>query len=629
MELLSMVVFKENAEEVIAHLLKLGVFHPVDIRNIEAGLSDLSAFQMEKEHSDWEALEINLREILRKLKLTAYPTAIKETETSNCEQLKELLSGIDEKITPLADRRDDLIEELKTKESIFSQIKEYFPIPLKKGSFYTFLEIALGKIEEKNIPALERSLKEIPHLAYPFNRSDSGKVITLVIGLRRDRVLIDRVLRDMGWEKLEYPEHMQDLSVDVEAQLKAQIAECKRKIEEVGRQIKSLAEGLKEKLAAVISLIHLKKSLLEAKRFSCVTEKTVLLSGWVPREEKEKVTEEVKRIAQVFYIEGKSPQELGIPKDEVPVRLKHNPFFKPFELLVDSYGLPRYGTVDPTIFVAISFLLMFGAMFGDVGHGLVLLISSLFLRRSKKENVKKASVLIGYCGLSSVVFGALFGSFFGLEFPSLWFKPMDNIIEIFRLSIFFGMGMISLGILLNIINALRDRDYIRAIFDKAGLIVGIIYWLAIAVVSKYLAAKIAPSRLYINLIAIGFILIFLRPVIELVLHKKKENIFMSLMESMVEILEIFMGYLSNTVSFMRIAAYAITHFSLFLAIFELSRVLKGAGFLVLIAGNILIILLEGLVSSIQSIRLNYYEFFSKFFITGRQAYKPLTAEIKD
>jgi V/A-type H+-transporting ATPase subunit I len=169
----------------------------------------------------------------------------------------------------------------------------------------------------------------------------------------------------------------------------------------------------------------------------------------------------------------------------------------------------------------------------------------------------------------------------------------------------------------------------KAIFDKAGLIAGVSYWLAIAVVSKYLAAKAPVSPIYVSIIALGLLLLFLKPVIEFIFRRKKENLLMSLMESTIEVFEIFMGYLSNTVSFMRIAAYSITHASLFLAIFELSRALKGAGFIIIILGNIMIILLEGLVASIQSIRLNYYEFFSKFFIAGKQTFKPLTTAIKE
>jgi len=618
-----MVVLKAKSEEVISGLLALGMFHPVDIRHVEDELAALSVFQVEKEYAQWEAVQINVREIARTLRLTPQPNAPLAIQTDTFETVQARLDQVQAKITPLVEQRDGLIEELKTKESMFSQIKEYFPIPVKRGSFYTFLETSVGKIEEKNIPALERSLKDVPHLFYPFNKDAHGKIIVLVIGLRRDRVFLDKVLRDFAWEKVEYPPEFSELPSDVDAKMRAQILDYKERIRKVDLQMQGLARESRATLSQVHSLTCLKKSLLEAKRYSCITEKTVLLAGWVPLEEKAAVIAAIRKIDPSFYVENRRPEEVNIPKDEIPVRLKHNPLLKPFEPLVEAYGLPRYGTVDPTIFVAISFLAMFGAMFGDLGHGLVLVLASFFLNRSAKEGVKRASVILLYCGVSSAIFGTLYGCVFGLEFPSVWIKPMENIMELFRLSIFFGMGFLTLGILINIINALRDRDYLKAVFDKAGLIVGIIYWLAIGGVTKYLVSRAPASPAVIKLIAAGVVLLFLKPVIESFFHKSKENIAMLFMENTVEILEIFVGYLSNTVSFMRIAAYAITHTSLFLAIFELSRALKDAGFIVIILGNIMIILLEGLVSSIQAIRLNYYEFFSKFFVTGKYSFRPL------
>jgi Archaeal/vacuolar-type H+-ATPase subunit I len=310
------------------------------------------------------------------------------------------------------------------------------------------------------------------------------------------------------------------------------------------------------------------------------------------------------------------------------VKFKHSAVFKPFEFLIDTYGIPRYGTIDPTIFVAISFLVMFGAMFGDMGHGLVLALGSVFLKMSKNEKARQASALLLYCGISSIVFGLLYGSFFGIEFRSLWIKPMENIMEIFKVSVMFGIGFISIGILINIINALRDKDYLKVLFDKAGLIGGIIYWSAIGLFTKISIAKTQGLNIYLIIISIGVILLFLKPFIEAIFKKEKRNLFIGLMESSIDVLEVGMSYLANTVSFIRIAAFSLAHAGLFIAIFELSRIVNDAGgavlsFLVVILGNMLIIFLEGLVVTIQSLRLNYYEFFSKFFMLGKQVYKPV------
>ncbi|MFA5085113.1 MAG: V-type ATPase 116kDa subunit family protein, partial [Candidatus Omnitrophota bacterium] len=495
------------------------------------------------------------------------------------------------------------------------------------SSSYSFLKVEVGSLEEKNMPLLNRSLKDIPHIVYPFKKEGSRSAL-LFIGLRRDRELLDKVLRDLGWIKLDQEQEPQDLSREVVKKIKDEIDVCKKDIEVVAVNLRKLKDELLEGLSDIETYVTVKKSLLEAKKYSCITEKTALISGWVPGSEKEKIIDEVKRFDPSSCIEERMAEDLNIPKDEIPVKLRNTRIFRPFELLIDAYGIPRYGTIDPTIFVAISFLIMFGAMFGDLGHGLVLSAVSLFLWKSKKEKVKQAGTLIFYCGISSELFGILYGSFFGYEFPSLWIKPMHSIIEIFKISILFGIVMITGGIFLNVVNAFKDRDYIKAFFDKSGLIAGVIYWTGIALVSKMLVSRTAFQPVYVIIFLACAGLLFLKPLVELIVKKKREPVFTAFMESTIDILEIVMGYLANTVSFIRIAAFALAHTGLFLSIFELSRIMKGVGgtaasLIIIVFGNILIILLEGLVVSIQSLRLNYYEFFSKFFMSGKRFYKPL------
>jgi V/A-type H+/Na+-transporting ATPase subunit I len=301
-------------------------------------------------------------------------------------------------------------------------------------------------------------------------------------------------------------------------------------------------------------------------------------------------------------------------------------------MLIEAYGIPRYGTIDPTIFVAISFLIMFGAMFGDIGHGAVLVLVSFLLgRKAASKELRHIKALLLYCGSSAVAFGILYGSFFGIEFKSLWIKPIENIMEVFKISVYLGITMISLGIVINVINGLRDRDYKKVLFDKAGLIGGVIYWAGIGVVSKILVSDSRIPSYYFLLILSGVLILFFYPLVDCIMKKKYSHLMESFMESLVGILEVFMGYMANTVSFIRVAAFALAHTGLFIAIFDLAKIVhsdSGAGnamsWTVLIIGNIVSIGLEGLVVTIQSVRLNYYEFFSKFFMAGKSVYKPLS-----
>jgi V/A-type H+-transporting ATPase subunit I len=540
------------------------------------------------------------------------------------------LDKIDSQISPVLAKKEEAEQALGTNQAILSQLKDYLNFPVKSNSVYTFLEVSTGRIQEKNLLVLEKSLKDIPHVVYPFQK-EGANVLTLVIALRRDRALLEKVLNDVSWQEIEYTKESAYLSRQAQDDLNLKNVQYRYNIKEAQDKIKQLAQIHQQELTRVNSFITLKNSILEARRYSCYTDKTILFSGWIPGRDKEKVISEIKNVADVSYVETKKAEQTEVDKEDIPVRLEHNPLVKPFELLIEAYGLPRYGTIDPTIFVAFSFLLMFGGMFGDLGHGLLLVAASLFMLRSKKEKVRQAGALIRYCGASSALFGFLYGSVFGFEFPAVWMKPMGNLAGIFRLSITLGVIMISLGVIINVVNSLRDKNYLKALFDKAGLIGGIVYWSAIALFSKMFLAKAQIPAVYSYLILGGLAVLFLYPLVEFFVKKKDESIFESFMESMVNILEIVMGYLANTVSFIRVGAFALAHAGLFVAIFQLSKIVKAAGgdlgaWVVIILGNILVICLEGLVVSIQSLRLNYYEFFSKFFLSGKYVYKPLTNE---
>lgn len=632
MELLSVVVLKDNIEKVTSHLLELGIFQPVDIQKIEAELKPVLPLGIDKENAELAAFEVKLKEISRKLNLSIVPSKVIEDLSS--DKIKEIFKDIEEKVSGINSQREELLGKLKNTESTFSQIRDYFIFPIKRNSYYSFLYVNIGEIEAKNLPALERSLKEVKCLIYPF-RIHKNKVSILLIGLKKDRVYFEKTLRDSLWATIELPQEVEGLSKDVEGKLKSEIENYKTEITKLNLQISEVAKKFFPDLSKVSALISLKKSLLEAKKYSYITDRTAILSGWVLHEEKDRVTGEIKKISGVCYVGKKRAEDLNVAKEDIPVLLKNNAIFKPFELLINSYGIPRYGSVDPTVFVAITFLFMFGAMFGDLGQGLCLSLTGLLLRKSKSATVKQAASLLIYCGLSAAMFGIFYGTLFGFEeiIKPLLVRPMEDINKVFGASILFGIGVITLGVILNTINAFRDKDYIKAILDKTGLITGVIYWLAIAYVTKLFAAKTNISPIYLIVIAAGLFLVFLKPIIEVISgHKKeKEAFFVIFMEGMVDILEIAMGYLANTVSFIRIAAFALAHAGLFLAIFELSHALKSmAGgslsILIIILGNILVVLLEGMVVSIQSLRLNYYEFFSKFFMMGKQVYKPLTIE---
>jgi V/A-type H+-transporting ATPase subunit I len=292
--------------------------------------------------------------------------------------------------------------------------------------------------------------------------------------------------------------------------------------------------------------------------------------------------------------------------------------------------------VDPTIFVGITFLLMFGMMFGDVGHGLVLLAGGVALA-AKSRRFGDAGKLVAYCGIASVLFGILYGSLFGLEgvLPPVWVTPLEGVTDLFKAAIGFGVVVVSLGIVLNIVNGVKTHSFPEGFFDQSGPLVGIAYWAGVGIAIKFMTSSDRASypMIFLGFFLIPLVLLFMKgPILRLLGRSKEvfpEGVTTYVMSGIIEIMEILIGYLANTMSFIRVAAFGLAHAGLFVAVFSLAEVVatKPGGmvlsWLVLIGGNALIILLEGLVVTIQALRLEYYEFFGKFFKGDGVKYDPV------
>jgi len=372
--------------------------------------------------------------------------------------------------------------------------------------------------------------------------------------------------------------------------------------------------------------------------------------------ELEKLTEG--RIAVRSY----NPEEVERVKDgreKVPVSLDHGAFVKGFENVVFSYGSPLYGTIDPTPLVAIFFTVLFGIMFGDLGQGFVLLLLGLLTgKRGSRllSGFRKFSVPLIAVGISSMVMGFLTGGVFCnediLAGPTravtafITGRPSDRILTIMplpekggsvtKLFYFFGftigMGTLlnSAGLIVNVINQFFLKKYEKALFAKTGIAGLLLFWYAIFIAVRFVAALIKPALYTFSFrwydaagLVVPLTAIFFGSAIWRLFSGEKpifpEGLTVFIMEGFVEVLETVSTNVSNTVSFLRVGAFALSHAVLAYIVFrfseEVSTIPAGTAIsvLIMVFGNLIIIVLEGLIVAIQVVRLQYYEFFSKFF----------------
>ena len=366
--------------------------------------------------------------------------------------------------------------------------------------------------------------------------------------------------------------------------------------------------------------------------------------------EKERIEPKSHKIGKLEEIKKESDLEQGELEQEInqdnikaetPTIMKNPWFIRPFELITKMYGIPSYSEIDPTPFLAFTFPFIFGLMFGDIGHGLILIVSGILGGIIfRKKTLGKFSWIVFYCGIGATLGGFLYGEFFGNESifgiplqpiliyvpflgPVNIYDPLQNIQTVFMFALFIGVVHINLGWSLEFINYVRQSKKYLAITNslmKIILLTGGTY-----LIFHYgINLRVWLSFPYPILLVIlpGILLIVLKPLGKIfrISYLKKESYGSLMGEGTVETFETALSILSNVASYIRLLALALAHIALMISIQALTGLIQGEGLLFdilritgLIFGNLLVILLEGILVFINTIRLHFYEFFFKFY----------------
>ena len=568
----------------------------------------------------------------------------RDTAARLLKAYNELSDEIEEKNKELAKCSDAYKEALA-----FANLKVSF----SEIDNLSFLSLRVGKIDA----ALFDQMKEELGVRAVVVALGEDKTHVLVAASKKNSAEVDVELKKQGFVALEVPKDFEGVPQDVLDGL----ANQKKKVEDEAAELETtranFAETHKAQIHGLIKSFAIGVQIEDVVRNLESTELVYRITGWVPASECETYMKELDNITESrIAFREYSPFEVPAVvsgKEQVPVKLKHGKFVKSFERMIFSYGSPVYGTIDPTPFVAIFFTLLFGIMFGDLGQGLVFVLLGILmsLKVIKVGGWNKFAPIFTAIGISSSLMGLLTGEFFSNEtllepfaewVTGLFGKPHAPILTmmpssdpksiiamfgVFGVAVGIGFVINTIGLILNIINNISRRRFDEAFFGKNGLAGAVFFWYVIALVIRIVVFK--HSIAVYDWIILGvslFLAAFAEPFENLVAGRKPllENGFGTyLISGVVELIEVISGYLSNTVSFVRVGAFALSHAVLDFLILTLTNMCGGEGsvfgILILIVGNAIIILLEGMIVAIQVIRLQYYEFFSKFFHeTGRE-----------
>lgn len=467
-------------------------------------------------------------------------------------------------------------------------------------------------------PVIVRSVKE-----------GNGQVWCLVFTFPGYEVNVRKLLDSVYFK--EYPVVPAEIEDSVEG-LRAQIEKTQRAVDALKGASRRLLDSQRGYYEELYSKVYTMQRVYDLCAGRGEISGLFILSGWIPEDTFEQVRGRIMALAPKSYM---MVEELKSRGDAiwVPTLLRNSRLVRAFQDIVGLYSLPSYGEIDPSFAVAITFCLFFGFMFGDVGHGLMLMAGAWFLKRRKVMR-RSISTVLYYAGGSSILFGFLYGSVFGMEglLPSLWLSPMRDMGRLIGTSVTLGIIMVSTGMIFNMVTQYRRRDFGRLIFDGGGLAGLVFYWssaLALYAYMKGLPLPVPSWAISALLGGLVFCMVFRDTLARVLLKASKDEHQEPFYLKAFEALHGMMSFLSNTASFVRLAAFALNHVGLSLAVMMLSDMVKdlpgGLFFrgIILVAGNILIVGLEGLIVFIQTLRLEYYEFFSKFYRGGGRSFRPI------
>lgn len=519
-------------------------------------------------------------------------------------------------------RRLGEIESERTKnEALRATLAPWLTVDAPLGGADGALAVFFGtvglNVTDDALKALADSLDGL--LTWQQASSDRSLRYLLVMchGSVKERAL--SALRDLGFSTVSF-RGMTGTAKENDKALAENLAALEKERQEIEQRIAGLG-GKREALleASDRAAIALRRE--EAKSRLVGTDKVFLLEGWLPADRYAALEKALEPFT--CAIETREPTEDEYP--QVPVQLKNNKLTRPLNMVTEMYSLPAYGTLDPNPLMAPFFILFYGIMMADMGYGLLMMIASVII--SKKYRPKGTSgelfSLLGLCGISTFIMGALTGGFFGdfltqlvaivspgtvFALPKL-FDPLDDLTMILIGSMALGMVQIVTGMAISLIEKCKRKKFLDAFFEE-------ITWWTVFIGIALLALGKGAAVLYV-----GCALVLLGPIVQGKGWGKLTGVFGSLYNHVT-------GYFGDILSYTRLMALMLAG-SVIAQVFNMLAAMPGnviAFIIISTLGNAMNFGLNLLGCYVHDLRLQCLEFFNKFYVDGGKPFRPMTLD---
>lgn len=571
--------------------------------------------------------------------LPAQNTPVRER---SLEEAVDAVRSIRQTLAQLNDREAELEKQLETYTASYEQVAPFTQLNYDISSILHFrcIKFRFGRISLEYFEKFQSFVYDAVDTILFKCREDEEYVWLVYFTPAPCADKVDAIYASMHFERLFLPDDYEGTPKEAAQLLEEKIAGVKADLEKLRKERQSVLESRREELTGAAERLNRYTRNFDVRKLAACTNHDdntfFILCGWMTA-----------RDAAAFQKESESDKDLFLILEpdhndilsKPPTKMRNPGIFRPFEMFIQMYGLPDYNEIDPTILVAITYSVFFGFMFGDMGQGLCLLIGGFLLYRAKKMNL---AAIISCCGFFSTIFGFLFGSIFGFEdiIDAAWLRPgeamttlpfIGRLNTVFVIAVALGMGIIILTMILNIINSIRAHDPEKTWFDTNGA-AGLVFYAAMAsVIVLFMTGHPLPAGIVLAVMfGIPLLLMFFKEPLTALVEKKAAAIEggkgMFVVQGFFELFEVLLSYFSNTISFVRVGAFAVSHAAMMEVVLMLAGYESGSAssvnWLVVVLGNVFVCGMEGLIVGIQVLRLEYYELFSRFYRGTGRAFKP-------
>ena len=546
---------------------------------------------------------------------------------AKAEQFNALLSDEDQRIDASMNQDDmlslirdvnhDYLDLVEKKELTKKQVEEYkekllimepfrtLELDMQKSLKYKYMKVRFGRVDVNYYKRLEKYLFDDLNAVFIEGIRNENYVYGCYFVSNADSSKVDSVFNSLHFERIAIPSEYIGTPAQACEELEKEIEEKQKEIAGIKKQISELMAKNAAKLRGAKRRLEELSTNFDVRKLAARIEEGenkedyYILCGWMGEEDVKKFLAESKNDDKVFVVVEEDKEKFF---GEPPTKLKNPRFFKPFEMFIRMYGLPANDEMDPTM-----------------------------------------AGIISIAGLFSTFFGFMFGSIFGFEdvIQARWLRPVDAMTNlpfigqlntVFVVAIAFGMGLNILVMIFNVINAVKSHDLENMLFSHNGIAGLVFYGFLVLTIVLYMTGHKVPGNIMM-VIFLGvpvLLFVFKEPLGNLVTkqHKKmEEGKVMFFVQAYFDLFETMLSYFSNTISYVRIGAFAVSHAAMMEVVLMLSGASAGhTNWIVFVLGNVLVCGLEGLVVGIQVLRLEYYEMFSRFYKgTGRE-FKPFHSQ---